>query len=122
MEMNTRLKVEHPVTESVPSIDLVAEQIKLAAGQPLARKQSDVRFSGAAIECRINAEDPITFAPSPGQITAYSAPGGFGVRVDSAAYENYSVLPHYDSLLAKLIVFAADRQTAIRGMHRALSA
>jgi acetyl-CoA carboxylase biotin carboxylase subunit len=121
MEMNTRLQVEHPVTESVTSIDLVTEQIKLAAGQPLARKQSDIRFSGAAIECRINAEDPITFAPSPGQITAYSAPGGFGVRVDSAAYENYSVLPHYDSLLAKLIVVAEDRQTAIRRMQRALS-
>jgi acetyl-CoA carboxylase biotin carboxylase subunit len=121
MEMNTRLQVEHPVTESVTSIDLVKEQIKLAAGEPLARKQTDIRFIGAAIECRINAEDPITFAPSPGQITAYSVPGGFGVRVDSAAYENYSVLPHYDSLLAKLIVVAEDRQTAIRRMQRALS-
>jgi len=121
MEMNTRLQVEHPVTESVSTLDLVREQINLAAGQPLARKQSEVRFIGAAIECRINAEDPITFAPSPGQITAYSAPGGFGVRVDSAAYQDYSVLPFYDSLLAKLIVTAEDRPTAIRRMQRALS-
>jgi acetyl-CoA carboxylase biotin carboxylase subunit len=120
MEMNTRLQVEHPVTEAVANIDLVREQIKLADGQPMSRKQQDVRLTGSAIECRINAEDPITFAPSPGKITAYSAPGGLGVRVDSAAYENYAVLPHYDSLLAKLIVWAEDRPAAIRRMERAL--
>ena len=120
MEMNTRLQVEHPVTEAVTNIDLVREQIKLADGQPMRRKQKDVQMTGWAIECRINAEDPITFAPSPGKITAYSAPGGLGVRVDSAAYENYAVLPHYDSLLAKLIVWAEDRPAAIRRMERAL--
>jgi acetyl-CoA carboxylase biotin carboxylase subunit len=121
MEMNTRVQVEHPVTELVSGTDLVRDQIKLAAGQPLTRKQKDVRMSGAAIECRVNAEDPVTFAPSPGKITAYSVPGGYGVRVDSAAYENYSVLPFYDSLIAKLIVHAEDRETAIRRMQRALS-
>jgi acetyl-CoA carboxylase biotin carboxylase subunit len=121
MEMNTRVQVEHPVTELVSGTDLVRDQIKLAAGQPLTRKQKDVRINGAAIECRINAEDPVTFAPSPGKITAYSVPGGYGVRVDSAAYENYSVLPYYDSLIAKLIVHAEDRETAIRRMQRALS-
>ena len=121
MEMNTRLQVEHPVTEAVFGIDLVREQIKLAAGEPLARSQEDVHPSGAAIECRINAEDPLTFAPSPGKITAYNPPGGLGVRIDSAAYENYSVLPHYDSLLAKLIVCAENRDLAIRRMQRALA-
>lgn len=121
MEMNTRLQVEHPITELVTGIDLVREQIRLAWGEPLQRTQQDVEIRGASIECRINAEDPVTFAPSPGKITAYSAPGGLGVRVDSAAYENYSVLPHYDSLVAKLIVHAEDRPTAIRRMQRALS-
>jgi acetyl-CoA carboxylase, biotin carboxylase subunit len=121
MEMNTRVQVEHPVTELVTGTDLVSDQIKLASGQPLKRKQKDVRINGAAIECRVNAEDPVTFAPSPGKITAYSAPGGYGVRVDSAAYENYSVLPFYDSLIAKLIVHAEDRELAIRRMQRALS-
>lgn len=121
MEMNTRVQVEHPVTEQVTGIDLVREQIRLAWGEPLSRGQQDVVLRGAAIECRINAEDPVTFAPSPGKITAYNAPGGLGVRVDSAAYDDYSVLPHYDSLLAKLIVFAEDRPTAIRRMQRALS-
>jgi len=120
MEMNTRVQVEHPVTELVTGIDLVQEQIKLAAGFPLERKQKDIQFHGSAIECRVNAEDPVTFAPWPGKITGYSAPGGYGVRVDSAAYENYTVLPHYDSLLAKLIVSAVDRDTAIRRMQRAL--
>ena len=121
MEMNTRLQVEHPITEAVYGIDLVQEQIKLAAGERLTRTQEDVRPSGAAIECRINAEDPLTFAPSPGKITAYNPPGGLGVRIDSAAYENYSVLPHYDSLLAKLIVCAESRDQAIRRMQRALA-
>ena len=121
MEMNTRLQVEHPVTEAVYRIDMVQEQIKLAAGERLARSQKDVHPSGASIECRINAEDPLTFAPSPGKITAYNPPGGLGVRIDSAAYENYSVLPHYDSLLAKLIVCAESRDQAIRRMQRALA-
>jgi acetyl-CoA carboxylase, biotin carboxylase subunit len=120
MEMNTRIQVEHPVTELVTGIDLVREQIKLSAGEPLKRKQEDIQLRGHAIECRVNAEDPITFAPWPGKITAYSAPGGYGVRVDSSAYENYTVLPYYDSLLAKLIVYAEDRPTAIRRMQRAL--
>jgi acetyl-CoA carboxylase biotin carboxylase subunit len=120
MEMNTRIQVEHPVTEMVTGVDLVREQIRLAAGERLALTQEQVRMSGAAIECRVNAEDPVTFAPWPGKITGYSVPGGYGVRVDSAAYENYRVLPHYDSLLAKLIVHAEDRPTAIRRMQRAL--
>jgi acetyl-CoA carboxylase biotin carboxylase subunit len=108
------------VTELVTGIDLVREQIKLAYGEPLTRKQEDIQMRGHAIECRVNAEDPITFAPWPGKITAYSVPGGYGVRVDSSAYENYTVLPYYDSLLAKLIVYAEDRPTAIRRMQRAL--
>jgi acetyl-CoA carboxylase biotin carboxylase subunit len=120
MEMNTRIQVEHPVTELVTGIDLVREQIRMAFGHPLRFKQSDIQMRGAAIECRVNAEDPVTFAPWPGKITGYSVPGGYGVRVDSAAYENYTVLPHYDSLLAKLIVHAEDRETAIRRMQRAL--
>jgi len=120
MEMNTRVQVEHPVTEQVTGLDLVREQIKLSYGQPMKRRQKDIQMVGAAIECRVNAEDPVTFAPSPGRITAYSAPGGLGVRVDSAASENYSVLPHYDSLLAKLITYAEDRETCIRRMQRAL--
>jgi acetyl-CoA carboxylase biotin carboxylase subunit len=121
LEVNTRVQVEHPVTEMVTGTDIVREQIMLADGQPLRWKQKDVRMRGHAIECRINAEDPVTFTPSPGKITGYSVPGGYGVRVDSAAYENYVVRPHYDSLLAKLIVFAEDRETAIRRMQRALS-
>jgi acetyl-CoA carboxylase biotin carboxylase subunit len=121
MEMNTRIQVEHPVTELVTGIDLVREQIKLAAGEPLGRTQQEVVMRGHAIECRVNAEDPVTFAPWPGKITAYHAPGGFGVRVDSGAYQDYSVLPHYDSLIAKLIVHAEDRALAIRRMQRALS-
>ena len=120
MEMNTRIQVEHPVTELVTGIDLVREQIKLSAGEPLQRTQDDIQMRGHAIECRVNAEDPVTFAPWPGKITAYSAPGGYGVRVDSSAYENYTVLPYYDSLMAKLIVYAEDRPTAIRRMQRAL--
>ncbi|MCI0572787.1 MAG: acetyl-CoA carboxylase biotin carboxylase subunit [Myxococcaceae bacterium] len=120
MEMNTRIQVEHPVTEMVTGVDLVREQIRLASGQPLTLKQEDVQMKGAAIECRVNAEDPVTFAPWPGKITGYSVPGGYGVRVDSAAYENYTVLPYYDSLLSKLIVHAEDRATAIRRMQRAL--
>jgi acetyl-CoA carboxylase biotin carboxylase subunit len=121
MEMNTRIQVEHPVTEQVTGVDLLRTQILLAAGEPLPFTQEQVTMKGAAIECRVNAEDPVTFAPWPGKITAYSAPGGLGVRVDSAAYENYVVQPHYDSLVAKLIVTAEDRPTAIRRMKRALA-
>ncbi|RYZ40151.1 MAG: acetyl-CoA carboxylase biotin carboxylase subunit [Myxococcaceae bacterium] len=121
MEMNTRIQVEHPVTELVMGVDLVREQIRMAYGHPLRFKQEDIQIRGHAIECRVNAEDPVTFAPWPGKITGYSVPGGYGVRVDSAAYENYTVLPHYDSLLSKLIVHAEDRETAIRRMQRALS-
>ncbi|MBI3180850.1 MAG: acetyl-CoA carboxylase biotin carboxylase subunit [Myxococcales bacterium] len=120
MEMNTRVQVEHPVTEMVTGVDLLRTQIQLAFGQPLEKGQEDIELRGAAIECRINAEDPVTFVPWPGTITAYSAPGGLGVRVDSAAYEQYAVLPHYDSLLAKLITFAEDRETALKRMQRAL--
>ncbi|MCU0702142.1 MAG: acetyl-CoA carboxylase biotin carboxylase subunit [Myxococcaceae bacterium] len=121
MEMNTRIQVEHPVTEQVTGIDLLRTQILLAAGEPLPFTQEQITMKGAAIECRVNAEDPVSFAPWPGKITAYSAPGGLGVRVDSAAYENYVVQPHYDSLVAKLIVTAEDRPTAIRRMQRALA-
>jgi acetyl-CoA carboxylase biotin carboxylase subunit len=108
------------VTELVTGIDLVREQIRLSYGEQLGRTQEQITMTGSAIECRVNAEDPVTFAPWPGKITGYSVPGGFGVRVDSAAYENYTVLPNYDSLLSKLIVHAEDRETAIRRMQRAL--
>jgi acetyl-CoA carboxylase biotin carboxylase subunit len=121
IEMNTRLQVEHPVTEMVCGIDLVREQIRIAAGQTLGYTQADVRFSGHAIECRINAEDPETFAPSPGRITAFHAPGGLGVRVDSALYAGYAVPPFYDSLIAKLIVHAPTRAEAIARMRRSLA-
>ncbi|HUJ24996.1 MAG TPA: acetyl-CoA carboxylase biotin carboxylase subunit [Myxococcales bacterium] len=120
MEMNTRIQVEHPVTESVTGIDLVKEQIRLSAGEELDRSQKSISMKGHAIECRINAEDPETFAPSPGLITAYHAPGGLGVRVDSLAYEQYRVLPFYDSMVAKLIVTADSRPAAIMRMRRAL--
>ena len=121
MEMNTRVQVEHPVTEQVTGVDLVRTQIQLAAGEKLPFTQADVKMTGHSIECRVNAEDPVTFAPWPGKITAYSAPGGLGVRVDSGAYENYTVQPHYDSLVAKLIVTAENRNVAIARMLRALS-
>ena len=120
MEMNTRIQVEHPVTESVTGIDLVKEQIRLSAGEELGRSQKSISMKGHAIECRINAEDPVSFAPSPGLITAYHAPGGLGVRVDSLAYEQYRVLPFYDSMVAKLIVTADNRPAAIMRMRRAL--
>ena len=110
IEMNTRLQVEHPVTEMVCGIDLVREQIRIAAGAPLGYGQSDIRFSGHAIECRITAEDPATFVPTPGRVTAFHAPGGLGVRVDSALYAGYFVPPYYDSLVAKLIVHAPTRR------------
>ncbi len=120
MEMNTRIQVEHPVTENVTGIDLVKEQIKAAAGEKLKLKQKKVRFKGHSIECRINAEDPDNYMPFPGTITEYNAPGGPGVRVDSAAYCNYTVPTHYDSLIAKLIVHAENRQEAIVRMAGAL--
>jgi acetyl-CoA carboxylase, biotin carboxylase subunit len=120
IEMNTRLQVEHPVTEMLCDVDLVREQIRVAAGAPLGYGQSDVTFSGHAIECRITAEDPVTFIPTPGRVTAYHAPGGLGVRVDSALYAGYFVPPYYDSLVAKLIVHAPTRARAIDRMRRAL--
>ena len=120
MEMNTRIQVEHPVTESVTGIDLLKEQIRLASGEELGRTQKSIVMKGHSIECRVNAEDPVTFAPSPGLITAYNPPGGLGVRIDSGAYEQYRVLPYYDSMVAKLIVFADSRPAAIMRMRRAL--
>ena len=120
MEMNTRVQVEHPVTEMVTGIDIIREQILAAAGEPLRYKQEDIKITGHAIECRINAEDPVTFTPCPGKIDGYHTPGGFGVRVDSAVYDQYKVLPYYDSMIAKLIVHAETREQAIRRMDRAL--
>ena len=120
MEMNTRIQVEHPVTEMVTGFDLIKEQIFAAAGRKLRWKQSDVTISSHAIECRINAEDPDTFAPSPGKITAFHAPGGYGVRVDSFVYAQYKVVPFYDSMLGKLIVHAPTRDEAIAKMRQAL--
>jgi acetyl-CoA carboxylase biotin carboxylase subunit len=121
MEMNTRIQVEHPVTELVTGFDLVREQILVAQGNVLSIKQDDIRWRGHAIECRINAEDPKSFAPWPGKITAYSAPGGEGVRVDSFIYHGYTVVPHYDSLLAKVIAYAPTRERAIAKMQCALA-
>jgi acetyl-CoA carboxylase, biotin carboxylase subunit len=120
MEMNTRIQVEHPVTELVTGIDLVHNQILIAAGLPLAFGQKDIKLRGHAIECRVNAEDPSTFRPSPGRITAWHVPGGRGVRVDTAAYADYVVPPHYDALIAKLIVHGATRKEAMSRMQRAL--
>ena len=120
IEMNTRLQVEHPITEMVCDIDLVREQIRVAAGAALGYEQKDIAFSGHAIECRINAEDPITFMPTPGRVTSYHAPGGLGVRIDSALYAGYFVPPYYDSMVAKLIVHAPTRADAINRMRRAL--
>ena len=120
IEMNTRLQVEHPVTEMLCDVDLVREQIRVAAGAELGYGQGDITFSGHAIECRITAEDPVTFMPTPGRVTAFHAPGGLGVRVDSALYAGYFVPPYYDSLVAKLIVHAPTRERAIDRMRRAL--
>jgi acetyl-CoA carboxylase, biotin carboxylase subunit len=122
MEMNTRIQVEHPVTEFVTVADLVAAQIRVAAGEPLGFAQDDIIFMGHAIECRINAEDPDTFAPSPGRITTLNLPSGPGVRVDTAAYAGYFVPPYYDSLIAKVIAHSRTRERAIARMRRALEA
>ena len=121
IEMNTRLQVEHPVTEMVCGVDLVREQIRIAFGAELGYGQSDIHFTGHAIECRINAEDPVTFMPTPGRVTAFHAPGGLGVRVDSALYAGCVVPPYYDSMVAKLIVHAPTRADAIGRLRRALS-
>ena len=122
MEMNTRIQVEHPVTEMVTVSDLVSAQIRVSAGEPLNLTQDELMFVGHAIECRINAEDPVTFTPSPGRITTFNLPSGPGVRVDTAIYSGYVVPPHYDSLIAKLIVHARTRERAIARMRRALDA
>jgi acetyl-CoA carboxylase biotin carboxylase subunit len=121
IEMNTRLQVEHPVTEMVCGIDLVKEQLRVAAGEALGYDQSGIRFHGHAIECRITAEHPETFTPSPGRVHTYHAPGGLGVRVDSALYSGYSVPPHYDSLVAKLVVHGVTRAEAIARLRRSLA-
>ena len=120
IEMNTRIQVEHPVTEMITGIDLVNEQIKIAAGSPLTITQDDVRISGHAIECRVNAEHPATFRPSPGRISYYHPPGGLGVRVDSAVYQGYLIPPHYDSLVGKLIVHGRNRNEAMMRLRRSL--
>jgi acetyl-CoA carboxylase biotin carboxylase subunit len=120
IEMNTRLQVEHPVTEMVCGIDLVREQIRIAAGAELGYGQSEITFSGHAIECRVTAEDPDTFIPAPGRVLAFHAPGGLGVRVDSALYAGYLIPPYYDSLIAKLIVHAPNRMDAINRLRRSL--
>jgi acetyl-CoA carboxylase biotin carboxylase subunit len=120
IEMNTRLQVEHPVTEMVCGVDLVREQIRIAAGEKLGYTQDDVKFYGHAIECRVNAEDPDNFMPTPGRVEAFHAPGGLGVRVDSALYAGYVVPPYYDSMIAKLIVHAPTRPEAIARLRRAL--
>jgi acetyl-CoA carboxylase biotin carboxylase subunit len=120
MEMNTRIQVEHPVTEMITGIDLIKEQIRVAAGKHLPFTQDEIKLNGHAIECRINAEDPQTFIPSPGKISQYHAPGGFGIRVDSHVYQGYTVPPHYDSMIAKLIAHAPTREECIKRLERAL--
>jgi acetyl-CoA carboxylase biotin carboxylase subunit len=120
IEMNTRLQVEHPISEMVSGIDIVREQIRIAAGAPLGYRQAEVKFAGHAIECRINAENPETFAPSPGCIASYHVPGGLGVRVDSALYQGYTVPPNYDSLVAKLVVHGTSRNECLMRLRRAL--
>ncbi len=121
IEMNTRLQVEHPVTEMITGIDLVREQIRIADGAPLSVKQKDVKFNGHAIECRVNAENPRTFTPSPGTISGFHPPGGLGVRLDSAIYAGYAIPPNYDSLIGKLIVHGRDRAECLMRLRRALN-
>ena len=120
IEMNTRIQVEHPVTEMITGIDLVNEQIRIAAGGSIGLTQEDIEFKGHAIECRVNAENPATFRPSPGRITSYHAPGGLGVRVDSAVYQGYTIPPYYDSLVGKLIVHGKTRNECLMRLRRAL--
>jgi acetyl-CoA carboxylase biotin carboxylase subunit len=120
IEMNTRVQVEHPITEAITGIDIVREQIRIASGAPLSFRQQDVRFEGHAIECRINAEHPETFTPSPGTVTEYHAPGGLGVRIDSALYQGYTVPPQYDSLVSKLVVHGSTRNECLMRLRRAL--
>lgn len=120
IEMNTRIQVEHPVTELITGIDIIQEQLRIASGEPLSIKQEDVTITGHAIECRINAEDPVSFLPSPGKINLYHPPGGPGIRMDSHIYSSYSVPPYYDSLIGKLISYGADRNQAIARMRQAL--
>ncbi len=120
IEMNTRLQVEHPVTEMITGVDLVREQIRIADGKPLSVKQDEIEFNGHAIECRINAEDPFTFAPSPGKVTHYHPAGGMHVRVDSGLYAGYAIPPYYDSMIAKLIVYGRNREGCIMRLRRAL--
>ncbi len=120
IEMNTRLQVEHPISEAITGVDLVREQIRVASGHALDFGQDDIAFTGHAIECRINAEDPVTFTPSPGTVSDYHAPGGLGVRVDSGLYGGYTVPPHYDSLIAKLIVHGQSRNECLMRLRRAL--
>jgi acetyl-CoA carboxylase biotin carboxylase subunit len=118
--MNTRVQVEHPITEMICDIDIVSEMIRIAAGEEMSLRQEDIKISGHAFECRINAEDPVSFTPSPGRIEEFHAPGGLGVRVDSALYAGYSIPPYYDSLVAKLIVHGRDRNEALMRLRRAL--
>lgn len=120
IEMNTRIQVEHPISEFITGIDLIQEQIRVCAGEPLRFQQKDIHFHGHAIECRINAEDPCRFMPCPGLVTHYHAPGGIGIRVDSHLYSGYSVPPHYDSLIAKVIAFGDTREMAVARMNQAL--
>jgi acetyl-CoA carboxylase biotin carboxylase subunit len=120
MEVNTRLQVEHPVTEMVTGIDIVKEQIRIAAGERLSFKQGEVTFTGHSIECRVNAEDPDTFTPSPGVIHVFSVPSGPGVRVETFAHSDCTITPYYDSMIAKIIVHGRDRQEAIARMQRVL--
>ena len=118
--MNTRLQVEHPVTEAITGLDLVQEQLRVAAGAKLGFTQDDITFNGHAIECRINAENPQTFVPSPGRVVGLHQPGGLGVRVDSGIYTGYSIPPYYDSLIGKLIVHGRDRNECLMRLRRAL--
>lgn len=120
IEMNTRLQVEHSISEMITGIDLVREQIRVAAGLPLTLKQEDIKFRGHSVECRINAEDPETFLPSPGRIDGYHTPGGLGVRIDSAIYDGYSIPPYYDSLISKLVLHGDDRKECLKRAERAL--
>jgi acetyl-CoA carboxylase biotin carboxylase subunit len=120
IEMNTRLQVEHPITEMVTGIDLVRKQIQISAGFPMDLTQEDIVFNGHSIECRINAEDPINFRPSPGRVIDYHAPGGLGVRIDSALYAGYEIPPYYDSLVAKLVVHGKNRNECLLRLSRAL--